>query len=193
MTRSSPIPAQQQDKVGPGRLILVVGPSGAGKDTLIDIVRGACKGDDKIVFPQRIITREASSSERNVCISATDFAAAAANNEFALHWQAHGLQYALPRSMMDDVRTGHTVVVNISRTVITRVREIYQNVTVVLVTASADILTARLSGRARVSDGDIGHRLNRAIESVIPDMTIHNVGPAEQHGRELLKIVRHFA
>src|ERR1700752_630812 len=135
MTSPNPAVAPQQEKIGPGRLVLVVEPSGAGKDTLIGYVRAACNGDSGIVFPKRIVTREASSSEDNDCISATEFDAAASNGRFSLHWQAHGLQYALPGSIRDDIRADRTVVVNISRTVVAPLRDAYENVVVVLVTA----------------------------------------------------------
>jgi ribose 1,5-bisphosphokinase PhnN len=46
--------------IGPGRLLAVVGPSGAGKDTLIARARTRLAGDPMIVFPLRIVTRAAS-------------------------------------------------------------------------------------------------------------------------------------
>jgi ribose 1,5-bisphosphokinase len=179
-------------RIGPGRLILVVGPSGAGKDTLIGLARAACADDGNIVFPRRVVTREATSFEDNEQVSLDGFRQALARGDFAVHWQAHGHCYALPRAIDDDIRAHRTVVANVSRTVVDTMRRGYADVVVVSITAPPEILAARLAGRARDSDGKIADRLNRPVENVAaaPDITITNVGGVEDHARQLTKIIR---
>src|SRR5712671_4090552 len=101
MTEAPAISDHPPGAIGPGRLVLVVGPSGAGKDTLIGLARAACADDGSIVFPRRVVTREASIYEDNEQISSDAFRQALARNEFAMHWEAHGHCYALSRAIDD--------------------------------------------------------------------------------------------
>jgi ribose 1,5-bisphosphokinase len=181
--------AETNTAIGPGKLVLVVGPSGAGKDTLLSLARTACADDPTIVFVRRVVTREASSAEDNEQISVDAFREACARGAFAIHWEAHGHAYGLPRSIEDDIRTGRTVVANVSRTVIPALRHAYANVVVVSITAPADVLAARLAMRRRGSDGNIAQRLARKVEDADPDATIVNVSSTEYHARQLLRII----
>lgn len=177
------------DLIGPGRLVLVVGPSGAGKDTLIGLAQASRAGDDRVVFPQRVVTREASSFEKNEAVSQIMFGQMLAHGDFAFQWEAHGLRYGVPRSIVDSIRAGRVVVVNASRTIIDSARRSYANVRVVAVTAPPDVLAQRLAARGRSSDGSIDDRLRRTVSSAEPDMTINNIGSAEEHAVELLKVI----
>ncbi|MHC2436374.1 phosphonate metabolism protein/1,5-bisphosphokinase (PRPP-forming) PhnN [Bradyrhizobium sp. USDA 4451] len=191
MTDASVI-AEPRAAIGPGRLILVVGPSGAGKDTLLGLAKAACAGDRDIVFPRRLITRQASASEDNEEIGADAFQSAAAAGDYAMHWEAHGHRYALSRTIDDEIRAGRIVIANVSRTVIAAARRNYANATVVSITAPPDVLAARLAARARSSDGLLAQRLSRAVDesTATPDFTIVNSGTAEYHARQLVRIIK---
>jgi ribose 1,5-bisphosphokinase len=192
VTETPIISACRPAGIGPGRLVLVVGPSGAGKDTLIGLARAACGDDGNIVFPRRVVTRAATSFEDNEQVSPQVFRQAQARGDFAVHWEAHGHCYALPRAIDDDIRAGRAVVANVSRGVVDTMRRAYAAVVVVSVTAPPEILAERLAARARGSDGKIADRLNRAVQSggAAPDVIITNVGDVEDHARRLAQIIR---
>lgn len=177
-------------KIGPGRLVLVVGPSGAGKDTLLGRARQALAADDAVVFVRRIVTREASAHENNEQVTPEAFCAAKAAGAFAIDWEAHGLCYALPRTIDADIRAGRIVVANISRTVISALRAAYADVVVVSVTAPPKVLAARLAARGRASDGPLGERLKRSVDTSGADITISNVGAADVHAAELIAAIK---
>ncbi|MBR0699145.1 phosphonate metabolism protein/1,5-bisphosphokinase (PRPP-forming) PhnN [Bradyrhizobium diazoefficiens] len=178
--------------IGPGRLVLVVGPSGAGKDTLLRLAQAACAGDRDIVFPRRVVTRASSADEDNIAVSSDEFRRAREHGDFAVHWDAHGHSYALPREINGDIRAGRTVVANVSRTVLGALRRTYADVVVVAITAPPEVLAARLAARARQSDGDIAERLTRSVDdaSAQADVTILNAGSADHHSRELVSVIR---
>ncbi len=184
--------AQAPNAIGPGRLILVVGPSGAGKDTLLNLAKAACADDPGIVFTRRVVTREASAFENNEQISVEDFRQNQSKGAYAMHWEAHGHCYGLPRAIDDDIRAGRTVIANVSRTVIGAMRNAYEQVVVVSITAPPQVLAERLAMRSRSSDGQLEHRLSRKVEdlSAAPDFTILNVCSAEYHARQFMRIIR---
>jgi len=158
---------------------------------LLGLAGATCASDGNIVFARRVVTREASSFEDNVQLSVDDFCTALARGEFAMHWEAHGHRYGLPRTIDDDIRAGRTVVVNVSRMVIDAMRHAYVNVLVVAITAPSDVLAQRLAMRARTSDGTLQDRLTRKVaDEAAADKTIVNVGSAEFHARQLVQIIR---
>jgi ribose 1,5-bisphosphokinase len=176
--------------VGPGRLILVVGPSGAGKDTLLGFAKAACAEDPNVVFVRRVVTREASASEDNAYLGPDDFRQALARGDFAMHWEAHGHSYGVTRDIDDDIHAGRAVVVNASRTMIDAARQSYANVTVVAITAPPEVLEERLRMRARLTDGKVEQRLARTVDAALPDVTILNVGRPEDNARRLVRAIR---
>ena len=163
----------------PGRLVLVVGPSGAGKDTLIEAARLALAEDRRFVFPRRVVTRAASEAEDNIVADEDGFRAVAARGGFALSWEAHGHFYGIPSAIVADLAAARTVVVNVSRSVIGEARRRWPDVTVVEVTAPAEVLARRIAARARPSDGAGPERLARRFEGgdrPSADTTIDNGG-----------------
>lgn len=179
------------EPIGPGRLILVVGPSGAGKDTLISIARRLCADDASVKFPRRVVTRPSSEFEDNLAMTPAEFDVAERQGAFALSWRAHDHAYGVPRQIDDDIHAGKTVVANVSRTIIADARKRYRNVTVVQITAPAEVLAKRVAARKRASDTSVAERVQRAAlpDTALPDIVISNVGSANDHGRELAEVI----
>ena len=177
-------------RIGPGRLVLVVGPSGAGKDTLIDLARATLREDPSVVFPRRVITR-AAAGEPHDTMDPDAFESAARAGAFALTWHAHDLRYGIPADIDAHIRAGRTVVCNVSRTIVAQARERYAEVLVVLVTAPAEVLAARLAARARGSDGNLARRLARgdALADFAADCVIANVDAPEAGAAALMAVI----
>lgn len=145
---------------GAGRLLLVVGPSGAGKDTLIDAAR-AVRPD--ALFPRRVITRpREAGGEDFEGVTEAEFAARALRGAFALAWEAHGLRYGIPAAILHALAQGRDVIVNGSRAVVGEVRARFPERRIVVVTAPPEVLAARLAARGREDAAAVRERLARA-------------------------------
>lgn len=175
-------PALIQPKPRLGKLIAIVGPSGAGKDTLIDAARAHFTGHPGLIFPRRVITRESNSAEDHDTLTEQRFAELEAEGGFSLSWRAHGLNYALPLSVRLATEEGRHAVCNLSRSSLPEARQRFAGLSVVLITAPAEIIAQRLAARGRESEEMIRARLARKIDredTLAPDLIISNDGPVE--------------
>lgn len=164
-----------------GRLIAVVGPSGAGKDSLIAALMQA---RPDLHVARRAITRPADPSEPFEPVDDVEFDRRADAGEFALHWGAHGLRYGIPISAREAVQSGHDVVANLSRGVLTAAVAAFPALLVLTVTAPPEILARRLAGRGREDSAAVAARLSRlAADFACPlgarCVEIDNAGPID--------------
>ncbi len=163
-------------------LILVVGASGAGKDTLLNGAREALAGAP-VRFVRRVITRPAADGEgpgveAHESVSEQAFALRRAAGDFSLSWLAHGLHYGIPADIGHDLAAGRVVVANVSRAVVAEAAEQFP-VAVVEVTAPPAVLEARLAARGREDAEDVARRLARQIELPLPVQRIVVVNDGE--------------
>jgi ribose 1,5-bisphosphokinase len=176
-----------------GVFVCVVGPSGAGKDTLLNEARAACANDDNIAFVRRYVTRQASAAEDHASFSDAEFERSRADGAFSFWWAAHGLKYGVSVSIEVDLAAGLTVVCNVSRHIVSVLRERYPQCRVVLITAPEEVRRARLAARERASDGDPVKRATRAapdVEELRPALVIDNTGTIEEATAALLAFLR---
>jgi ribose 1,5-bisphosphokinase len=177
-----------------GTLLVVVGPSGAGKDSLINRARQVYSGDPSVLFVRRVITRSAASStEDHDCLSPSEFAAARASGKFAVHWDAHGLSYGIPTTVHTHLERGGVAVVNGSRVALPDIHAAFGSVIIVHVTARPEILADRLADRGRESVADISRRLQRAtveLPSCGDWIEIDNSGALEAAAAIFLETLR---
>jgi thymidine phosphorylase len=147
-----------------GTLFLVVGPSGVGKDTLLDGARARLTGDARFLFAKRVITRAADAGgEDHEAVTPDEFARRKAAGEFLLTWSAHGLDYGLPAALSDALAQGRTVVANGSRATIAELAKLVPRLTVVEVTAPPEAVAARLRARGREDEAQVAERISRSV------------------------------
>ncbi len=175
-----------------GFLYAVVGASGSGKDTLMRKVAARRSG---VVLARRVITRPGTAGGEDFeGVGEAEFARREGRGEFALTWPAHGLRYAIPISIEDEMAAGRTVLFNGSRAALGEAVDRYPDLRVLLVTASAQTLSHRLADRGRETPGAIEARLARAAplpEQVRDVIEIPNDGTVQEAVERMLAAISH--
>jgi ribose 1,5-bisphosphokinase len=147
-----------------GRLIYLMGPSGSGKDSLLNAARErlAARG---CVIARRVITRSAEAvGEDAVGVSPAEFDQQEAAGAFALSWRANGLAYGIPRQIDDWLAARQDVLVNGSRGYLPDARARYPELLAILLQVDEAALRQRLQARGRESAEQIEARLARSRE-----------------------------
>ena len=176
-----------------GTLILVVGNSGSGKDSIINGAVEKYPLDLKRVYiVKRYITRPPSETEDNYFISSKEFNAMSKQGKFALQWHIYGLDYGVPIDIEEWLKTGHTVIVNVSRTIINNTRKKYKNLKVIFIEVPFEITLQRLKIRERESEQELKERIERARNNQkFPeaDFVVDNSGELDEAINQFLNYV----
>ncbi|MEQ3749213.1 MAG: thymidine phosphorylase, partial [Celeribacter sp.] len=142
---AEPVSPTTPDHLPKGSLILVAGPSGVGKDTLIDGARVALDGLRAYAFARRVITRDPEAGGEDYHpVTEPEFEQMRARGAFLHHWDAHGLRYGIPVVVRRWLEEGTHVLVNVSRAVIPEIRAVWPDTLTLLIDASPEVVAARL-------------------------------------------------
>lgn len=149
-----------------GTLFLIVGPSGAGKDSLLRAAQTDLQNDADFVFAQRAITRNLDGGRENhEPVSSDEFLKRAERGKFMLSWRVYDTDYGISVAYEDELSAGKTVIANVSRTVVAAGFSYFSPTRVIQITAPREVLEARLQQRA--DPATAAARLARAV--VLPD------------------------
>ncbi|WP_245586605.1 phosphonate metabolism protein/1,5-bisphosphokinase (PRPP-forming) PhnN [Pleomorphomonas oryzae] len=178
-------------------MIVVVGPSGAGKDSLMELAATCLARRSDIVFVRRMVTRAGDAGgEAHQPISHDEFEATAAAGGFAVSWRAHGHGYGIPAPTIEAIRAGRCLVANGSRTALADFAAIYPTLAVIQVTADRECLIARLTARGRETAAEIRARVDRPKPSLPVGLTVYTVdnsGDLSEAGRRFAELVEAIA
>lgn len=176
-----------------GPLVYVMGPSGAGKDSVLDRARTLLSIDAPVAFAHRYITRPAETGgENHVALGRAEFALRRAHGLFAFHWQAHGNDYGIGCEIEAWRAAGLSVVVSGSREHYEQMATTDPDLHPVLITAPAAKLAARLAARGREDAAAAAGRLARADAYEVTDrrlVTIVNDGALDDAAEAFVKLL----
>jgi len=146
-----------------GQLIYLIGASGSGKDSVMNVVKSRINADLPVAFAHRYITRSAElGGENYISLSETEFEIRRQAGLFAMNWISHGYSYGIGIEINFWMERDFFVIVNGSREYLPIASKLYTNMLVCLIKVSKEKLHERLVNRGRESAEEISRRLERA-------------------------------
>ncbi|KNC15981.1 phosphonate metabolism protein/1,5-bisphosphokinase (PRPP-forming) PhnN [Pseudomonas sp. RIT-PI-a] len=154
-----------------GIFFFVVGPSGAGKDSLIEGARAHLGTSGRYLFARRTITRPSGApGEDHAGVTPEQFQASVAAGAVLLSWHAHGLSYGLSAELLQVLEEGRHVIANGSRKMIREAATRVPHLVVIEITASPEVLAARILGRGRETAEQASARVLRQVDALPADI-----------------------
>ncbi|KIG09943.1 phosphonate metabolism protein/1,5-bisphosphokinase (PRPP-forming) PhnN [Caballeronia concitans] len=177
-------------KLDSARLIYVMGPSGAGKDSLLGFARERVGAH--VMFAHRYITRAMGDGENHIALTHDEFASRLTHGLFAMHWESLGLRYGIGIEVDAWLARGVPVVVNGSRQHAQAALARYPDACFVHIDAAPAVLAARLARRGREDARQIEARLARKPPFELPSharvVRIDNSGLLADAGARFLSL-----
>jgi phosphonate metabolism protein PhnN/1,5-bisphosphokinase (PRPP-forming) len=179
-----------------GKLCVVIGPSGSGKDTLISGAKLLLNNEKRYVFAQREITRpKTDDAEDHIEIPENEFKQKQLANVYSLSWYANGLNYGVTR-LDEYMRQEKFVILNGSRGALKDIRQKYKDTIIIQVEVPPELLRERLISRGREDSGEIDARLARGGALRILDPTVINFindKPKQESTNEFVAILKNLS
>ena len=175
------------------RLIYVVGPSGAGKDSLLAWLQARQPPLAGVHWARRTIVRPTQpGGEAHESVTAAQFEQLLADGAFAMAWRANGTGYGIRKTELAPLAHGAWGLVNGSRAHLPVAQALYPGLHVLHITASADTLRRRIAARGRENAAQTEQRLARAsaFSRPVNSVEVHNDGTLEDAGQQLLTRLR---
>lgn len=155
------------------KILLITGPSGAGKDSLLRLAAHHFRKDSRLCLVKRYITRQPDSNEQNYFVDHAAFTLLCKNNFFISHWNAHGNLYGIPRTGLPDKNENTLAIISISRQNVGDFERCFERVTTLGIKVDPDILRNRLRARGREDDKSIEKRLQRTAPPIKARRMLH--------------------
>lgn len=184
-----------QSRAAGGGMVYFMGPSGAGKDSLLAWLRAQLPAHTPVRWARRTISRPADpDGENHEDVSPDVHAAVQAADGFALHWQANGLSYGVRHRELDALAGGNWLLVNGSRAYLPQALGRFPGLVAVHITASPAVLRERLLARGREAPAQVEERVQRALQFQAPagmaGIEVRNDARIDDAGRQLLQALR---
>lgn len=110
-----------------------------------------------------------------------------------LHWQAHSLGYAIPRSVEEAIAAGKFATINVSRNILHVAAERFPDLIIIEITADPDLRVKRIEARGRE---DLSAVKTRAMRETLPypdqvtKFCIENNGTLEKAVSQFVAILK---
>ncbi len=181
-----------------GRIIYLMGASGAGKDSLIDYALAHSGPETNFTVARRYLTRAGSEAGRHdKPVSSREFSRLERSGLLAMAWKSYNCSYGIGREIDSCLARGRDVIINGSRRYLAAARERYPELVAVLVKTAPHRRRLRLESRRRDKPRELAARLaceDSRFELPATEAShfhiISNDGPLDQAGERFIALLK---